>query len=356
MNCRPKPSLQNVCKGYTLVEMMVALGIGILLSMGALTLVSSTTRNFGSQDQFARLQENALFALNDLGDAVRHAGYYGLLFEGDLIRPADVARVVETTALQDCVAANWAFATNTPIEFFANNALGCIPAANYGGGPLLVTRSAGRIPVAPGALRANGIYVQSDPVGGIIFFGDMWGTGAGQLETSATPSRLVLNGAVLAFAPILEYEASIFYLRRCSRATVSGECATNADGGTPIPTLVRRRLDASSGVPAYVDEPLAEGVERMTLMFGLDQDGNGVAERFTLAPLPAEISDILEVRITLLVRTPQPVPGHNDAGKAYNLAPGIMFQCNVVAGECRFQRHIYAKTFQLRSRAIQRAG
>lgn len=353
LNCPTKPSLQKACHGYTLVEMMVALGIGILLSMGTLTLVSSTTRNFGSQDQFARLQENALFALNDLGDAVRHAGYYGLLFEGDLIRPTDVTRVVETAAPpQDCVAANWAFATERPIEVFTNNALGCVPTDNYGGGPLLVTRSAGRIPVAPNALRNNGIYVQSDPVGGIIFFGNMWG----ELATSATPPRLVLNGGVLAPAPILEYETSIFYLRRCSRAGVSGECADDADGGTPIPTLVRRRLDASSGTPAYVDEPLAEGIERVALMFGIDQDGNGVAERFTLTPTAAETSDILEVRVTLLVRTPQPVPGHNDAGKSYNVAPGIMFQCNVVMGECRFQRHIYAKTFQLRSRAIQRAG
>lgn len=57
--------------GFTLIELMVALALGMLVSIGIIALFQSTSNTNRSQDALARLQENGRFAVNRLIDDVR---------------------------------------------------------------------------------------------------------------------------------------------------------------------------------------------------------------------------------------------------------------------------------------------
>lgn len=63
--------------GFSLIELMVAMVIGLLLLGGLVTLMVNSKKNYAQQDYAARLQENARFAVQFLSYDIRMAGYYG---------------------------------------------------------------------------------------------------------------------------------------------------------------------------------------------------------------------------------------------------------------------------------------
>jgi type IV pilus assembly protein PilW len=62
--------------GFTLVELMVALLIGLLLTGGILTLVGAMKRTSTSQTGLSQLQDNERIAMSLIADIIQSAGYY----------------------------------------------------------------------------------------------------------------------------------------------------------------------------------------------------------------------------------------------------------------------------------------
>lgn len=60
--------------GFSLLEIMIALTLGLLLSIGIMTLFSGTSRTNKLQDGLARLQENGRFAVTRIEDDLRMFG------------------------------------------------------------------------------------------------------------------------------------------------------------------------------------------------------------------------------------------------------------------------------------------
>ena len=69
--------------GFTLVEIMTALVIGSILMLGAITIMVNSKDAYETQDDLARLQENARFAMNLLIKDIRMAGYFGCNTDSD---------------------------------------------------------------------------------------------------------------------------------------------------------------------------------------------------------------------------------------------------------------------------------
>lgn len=61
--------------GFTLVEILVALAIGALLTSGFVQIFSSSKKIYLIQDNLSRLQENARFAMDFLARDIRMAGH-----------------------------------------------------------------------------------------------------------------------------------------------------------------------------------------------------------------------------------------------------------------------------------------
>ena len=361
--------------GLSLVELMVGLTIGLLLTVGLVGMIAGTSRSFAVQDDFARVQENGSMALNQLGDDIRMAGFYGAATTTTAIDPTKGSAI---TTVNDCgTTANWALDTAKPIHGRAglvpgtvNGIFPCITSANFQGGQVLVIRrAAGYLipdPNSDGDLTdaiaaqpnsSTTIYIQSEPKSGLLFLGSDYANLRANNNTSKIEA--VVAGAIASRdAPIFEYLARVYYIRPCSRfATAATTCTAAADGGRPIPTLVRHELNGAT----MVATPVVEGIERISFLYGIDGDGNGISERFIEAPTDAEWANVVSVRVAVLARSPNPATGYNDSGKSYDLdGDGATDYVCTQAGEaptaCSYKRKVFTQTFQMRNIAMRRGA
>ncbi len=62
-------------KGLSLIELMVALVLGLVLMIGVLQVFLASRQTFATNEAMSRLQENGRFALDYISNSARHAGY-----------------------------------------------------------------------------------------------------------------------------------------------------------------------------------------------------------------------------------------------------------------------------------------
>ncbi len=103
--------LKNLQAGFSIVELMISLLLGLLLMTGVIQVFLSSRQTYATNEAMARQQENGRFALEFIARSARTAGYSDPIFPKDkplpspLIRngcaglPANVAAVMNTYAL-----------------------------------------------------------------------------------------------------------------------------------------------------------------------------------------------------------------------------------------------------------------
>lgn len=409
---RPVPLRQ---KGLSLIELMVAMSIGLLLTVALTNLMISTSRSFSVQDYQARMQENGAMALRLITDDLRLAGFYAMNVDAPSYNETYTVANITIPAGNDCgttpvragePAHPWALDLLTPVLFdpaltpaSVNAAFPCIDALNFrAGSPVLVVR---------GAL---GAIVTDRPAAGTP---KVIGTDELLLETNYQ-NRIWMQAIPTAQAPymfrganynladarmtpdgeasIFEFRTHVYYIQNCSRFNSGTTCDPGGadDGGQPIPTLVRYQLqpDPVTGTPTMALVPLVEGVEAVNVMFGVDGiDPNnanpdltdpatynfapdGVVDRFVVPPANVDElfwQHVAAVRVSALVRSPSPIQNHDDSGKTYDMGLdtqgnpiALQFVCSAAEPNiCRYQRHVYTVTAKLRNcagRGLQADG
>ncbi len=75
----------GAAQGFSLVELMVALVIGMLIMAAVMAVMVNSNKNYITTDSMARLQENARFAMEFLTKDLRRAGYLGCSDDVDTI-------------------------------------------------------------------------------------------------------------------------------------------------------------------------------------------------------------------------------------------------------------------------------
>ena len=377
--------------GLSLVELMVALAIGTLIALAISTLFFQVFSGSRTADDTARASEAGSFGLRILSEDFRMFGFVGLIDDGskiDLVRTS----LVGSSAADNCGNPKWFLpldeATNriVYIEHFTNPSdLPCIAAANHvAGSPAIVLRGASGTQARPADLATNKIFLQSNQAGGIVFQGVDYAAnvkgagrhtricrytpGAGACADTADepPCRCPTTGVnagkgsvALVDAPIFAYHANIYYIRPCSRPAGT-TCTAADDNGQPIPTLVRRQLSENTDPATFVEVPIAEGVERMAVSYGIDANRDSVTETFTdkntiFSPASPNLSDdALTVRISLLMRTRKPENNYDDSVNTYTLADGSTFNCVTNVASCKHHRYILTDTVQVKNNAFRR--
>jgi type IV pilus assembly protein PilW len=63
--------------GMSLIELMIAMVIGLVLMAGVISVFVSSKRGYSTNTAVAQIQENARFALGFVTPVVRMAGYAG---------------------------------------------------------------------------------------------------------------------------------------------------------------------------------------------------------------------------------------------------------------------------------------
>jgi type IV pilus assembly protein PilW len=74
---RSKPRANGLQAGFTLIELMVSMVIGLLLVLAMVTMLINVNRNNSEMSKTTRVIENGRFALQLLADDISHAGYWG---------------------------------------------------------------------------------------------------------------------------------------------------------------------------------------------------------------------------------------------------------------------------------------
>lgn len=294
-------------RGFSLVELMVSIALGLVLMVGVVTVVSNTNRSFGEVTKTSQQLENGRFALQSLRDDIRNAGFFGQ-FSG-----ADVPAALPNPCV--FTLENLAESMAVPVLGFDNTAPACLPGYRVGTDVIAIRRSATRDPVTLANLVGTEVYVQTRPRRALVLFGD-------------DPDAFTLLGRDDLAAPVWPYRYEFYYIRNCSL------CDGDGDG---IPTLYRAML--SNG--ALVFNPVAEGIESMHFRYGIDDDENGSPDRYLhashaeLSGDPERWASVVSVEVNLLARALQPSPDFTDT-KEYDLGEDDLF-----APGGPFKRHVF---------------
>jgi type IV pilus assembly protein PilW len=280
-------------RGFSLVELLVAVALGWIVIGGALALHQAVARSSSQAAALAELNDAARFALAYIETDLRAAGFLGLAQDAaDIEGAAGPSEPIAIPVRGDC-GPNWAVRLTDPVGGFNNRyGLACAPwrGARAGSDVLVVRRAAGRA-VRPQARRL-------------------------QLHTSLGGGRLAADGvAPVDLVPPVETRDLVvdaFYVSPASSA------------GTDVPSLRRKTLQLG---PRIIDEELMPGVEDLQVQFGLDLDpvdglGRGSVDLW-VNPEDPRLAEpdarIAAARIWLLVAADdprraarEPLPGYAD--------------------------------------------
>ena len=324
--------------GLSLVELMVAMSIGLFLLAGAITVFGKTRDLYRTNDAAARLQETARYAMSTIEADLRMANYWGLMSRADLVEngpgldlanPPDVdpayalpASLSTYAATINSCGAMWAVKLPAYVEAI-DDAYGfaCAEFGTYAGGSdQLVVRRASTQVIAAGALAASAgrIKLQTSRVQGSLFSGGA--LPAGYAPTLSETRPLVAHG---------------YYVDQ----------ASEQDPG--MPSLRRKQLDFVGGAPAITDLEIVPGVEDLQIEFGADLDNDQNADYFVQPGTAIPAGDqIVAARVWLLVRAEQPELGFVD-NRTYDFASRT--GAAVYTPGDNFRRVLFSKTIALRN-------
>jgi type IV pilus assembly protein PilW len=296
MSRRQPPTSHLRALGFTLVELMVAVALGMLIMVALIAVYMNVSRTNSEMYKTNGLIENGRFAVDFLNEDLAHGGYWGGYVPqfDDLtqrIVPPDVPDAA-SLAMGPCAAyAAWTPAyrnllIGVPVEVFGDGTpTGCDTTTlikdRKAGTDVLVVRHVDTC--SPGdpnceALDANKVYFQNSQCANELGAGMYFVLSRTQADftlkrrgCTGTPPAVTVGTLM----PIRKFVSNIYYIRTWA--------VTVGDG---IPTLVRVAFGPNGGLPAHEApaQALIEGIEDLKVELGIDGQGRcGGAVNYTVA-------------------------------------------------------------------------
>jgi type IV pilus assembly protein PilW len=338
-------------RGFSLVELMVAMGLSLLLLAGALSILYSTRVSYSENERLSRLQEGGRTTMELISRDLRGAGFNGC---NRIYASKYKNRLVNPTSLL------WDFPR--PVNGFNANATDWTPALD---GTLVPSATQGSdVLVIRTSRQGMPIFRTSVPVTNI----------SAPIAVTREPNQTVVPGQTLMISDC-EYTtvfvATDMTAPGTTAATISHD--TTAIAGKPVnladdigaeftaDSLVTtldtviyyvRPMDAGAGPGLWQkvgeNDPqlLVEGVENLQVRFGVDSAGNDLlVDEYVDADAvtAAQWDKIVSVSIAALIRSEQETGSETDEGQ-YDLL-GQTFG----PFSDRRQRAVYTTTIALRN-------
>ena len=333
-------------RGVSLVELMVAITIGLILLAGVFSIFFSSKVTYFANEKTARLQESGRVAIDLLAHDVRSAGYMGC------------ARGSFNSLLNSSTTLLWNY--SLPLQGFESDGVsawspaitaGTLVPAPIAAGDIVVVRTVRRDALAL-RLEADLAGLSSNPTtvhdpsiqaGQIMLITDcmvstvfqVTGNTAGVIThatggTSPGNSTTDLGKIFAEGARLAPLETVTYYL--------ANEPVTNE------PSLYRQTGNTQ---PADL---LIEGVEGMQIAYGVDTGTDRIADEYRSAATVANWDRVLSVSISLLVRSAE--EGNNIDTNTYQLLPTALGGKLVNPVDDRRMRMVFPTTIALRNRAL----
>ena len=284
----------NQQQGFSLVEMMLAMLIGIIIMGGILSVYTNTRDQQRISEDQVNLVTDARFALETIAYDLRHAGVFGGTNIPSLVscRMGDAScPTALPLATGDCHN-EWYINIDQPI--FGGE--GIIPAGyscilnHQANTDVLVVRYADSNTVDTASLVADATYVRSNYIGGQLF------KGTAQPVIPDDKGTLTANHQLYSRA---------YYISNFSNVPGDG-----------LPSL--RRVDLING-PQVQDQLLLPGATNLQVQYGEDLDGDGSIDQFVNADAVTDFTRVYAVRLWVLIKTEQRMEDLN-TGRTYIIA------------------------------------
>ena len=365
--------------GISLVEIMIAMVIGLILTAGIIQLFVGSKQTYRFHDAVSRVQENARFALEALNYDIRMAGNFGCTayvqkFNNTLNGPPPAFN--PGVGIQ-----GWEANGTSPGNSFN------LPAANAavvdatGGGWTTAPVAAGSSALDAGTMALPGsdivrIYRGDNNPGTI----NSISPGANTV-VNTTPDADIVDGDILLLSDCQNAD----WVQACNTQDIGGGTSVNAvlsagctpgnipskpvlskAGGQVVklqsyiyfvgkrdnnannpPGLFRRPLGsagAGGSAAAGAAEEVVEGVESMQILYGIDVDDNRVVDRYVTANNVTDWRSVLSIQIALLMRATE--RGDDVSGVATHTLGGV----TASAPNDQRLRQVFNTTVALRNR------
>lgn len=335
-------NIPQYCAGLSLIELMVALTIGLLITAGLTTLFVNTRSSYGELEQSSRQLENGRYAMQILSDEIQHTGFYGQYYNLDT--PPAVLTDPCSTTLADLQSA-----LPLPLQGYdapANSPIACLNNANFKSGTdiLVIRRAETKLSgTLDEPIKQDRVYIQANAIQAEIQLGNETDFVPGKIKPDGTieevgtkadgtsPPILKKNGTA---EDIRRYHVHIYFISPCDVVGSNGICDAADDGGKPIPTLKRIELESA---PSMSTVSLVQGIENFQVEYGIDISGNGVPDSYVTAPADTTAwSNVVALRLNLLARNIDTSAGYKDT-KQYNLG----LAGTTAAANDAYKRHVY---------------
>jgi type IV pilus assembly protein PilW len=294
-------------RGFTLIELMIAGTLGLVLLLVLVQLFVDNNRHRRQNQQLAGLQDQGRYALAALTRDLQMAGYWGGMFQAQTI-DVRASALAGLSGAADCgpadAEAGWAFDGANRVAFFndasgaaANSRFRCLTDVRADTDAVLIRRVSGQASVTPDAcdevaLMPQDYILKTNGVVGSL----MRVPATGEIDACS-------EGEPIA-APLQmhRYLPRLYYIR---------DWAVTAGDG--IPTLCRKTLRRGPA-PGWEDECIAEGVEDLQVVWGIDDDDDFMKtpNRYTSQPSDADLQRAVTAQISLRVRASEPDRSYSD--------------------------------------------
>lgn len=386
MNSIKEPNSKTSCTydkaacqlGFSLIELMVAMVIGLLMLVAVLQLFLDITR---TNDEMAKTNaqiENGRFAMQVIADDVIHGGFWdGYVPQFDDLTSSDIPADYPASAPEPCLAfASWDVSYRNgllamPVQVYDAVPTGCsaVVTNKKANTDVLVVRHADTVaypascdidstPASCAGYDDDKVYFQPSQCAGASPYAYVMGTGGFTLQK--------MTCLASALTDIRRYVTNIYYVRDFS--------VTVGDG---IPTLMRAEF-GGDGATGWTVQPLIEGIESLVVELGVDNvSDSAAAVDYTAAvawanPLNktsptnrgdgvpdgvfvhcsdcsvAQLANTVAVKLYVLARNTVSTPGYTDT-KAYQLG-----SVAIPAFNDGFKRHVYSTTARLTNVSMRR--
>ncbi len=291
--------------GFSLIELMVAMLVGLIIVGGVFSLHTSTRKTERVNEAQMDMAADARFAIDLISYDLRHAGMWGATNKSGLIECKSTDTACTATSNGDTPPSNiegdceagWYYNLGLPVHGIDSSegnpySTTCIPSGEkyLAGTDLLEIRYADAN--TPPALLAGQAHVRSNFVNGRIFIG------ATKPKLSSYDSDSITSNHVL--------HAFAYYISDYSDAP-----------GDDIPSL--RRVALVNG-PKVENQLLISGVVDLQVQFGEDRIGNDrQIDRYVDADKVADWQNVFAVKVWVVMRTDEKQRGV-DTSKTFFIA------------------------------------
>lgn len=317
--------------GFTLIELLIAMALGLTLSSGMVKIYIQNNISAQQDEQIARLQENARYALKLLSREMAMAGFTAGTPQQENLNPLAVAT--------GCADEKWSLDLTIPLDFI-NNAQRNMPLNTAGNinitcnsfnelvndtDIISIKRTADRATVENGSQAAG---VSKEDKQWYLRLSDS----RSQKEWRYVAQSASIDGNDKTAGSDVDYWAyfhKIYFVKDVNQT----------------PTLCAKILTGN----LFEESCYVDGIENIQIELGIDTDGDATPDIFKSNPTLNDMADVVVVRLYILARSPEEIANYTN-NKTYYLGSTTINNPND-----GFFRRVYSTTIQIKNARLPNA-